>query len=175
MKAAGLESRDQAKTMIYALCYGAGDQKLGSILGKGAAEGRALRDRFYKANPAFADLLQQLKAVVDKRGHLIGLDGRQLVVRGHAHLNVLLQSAAALIAKKWVQLIDQEMRRQELPATIVAWVHDEVQIQVSNQKGVPEHVGVITGRMAQEAGRAFSFGPPIESEYKIGRNWADTH
>ena len=40
MKAAGLESRDQAKTMIYALCYGAGDQKLGAILGKGAAEGR---------------------------------------------------------------------------------------------------------------------------------------
>ena len=175
MKAAGLESRDQAKTMIYALCYGAGDQKLGSILGKGAAEGRALRDRFYKANPAFADLLRQLKTVVEKRGHLIGLDGRQLVVRGHAHLNVLLQSAAALIAKKWVQLIDKEIKRQELPATIVAWVHDEVQLSVKDKEGVPEHVGIITGRMAQEAGRAFSFKTPIESEYKIGRSWSDTH
>lgn len=175
MKAAGLESRDQAKTMIYALCYGAGDQKLGAILGKGAKEGRDLRDRFYKANPAFADLLRQLKSVVEKRGHLIGLDGRQLVVRGHAHLNVLLQSAAALIAKKWVQLIDQEIRRQGLPAHIVAWVHDEVQIQTQQREGVAEHVGTLTGRMAQEAGRAFSFRTPIESEYKIGRNWADTH
>ena len=57
MKAAGLSSRDQAKTMIYALCYNAGDQRLGQIIGKGAKEGRALRDKFFSANPAFPKLL----------------------------------------------------------------------------------------------------------------------
>ncbi len=39
-EAAGLETRDQAKTMIYALLYGAGDPKLGQIVGKGKKAGR---------------------------------------------------------------------------------------------------------------------------------------
>ena len=169
--AAGI-SRDQAKTMIYALCYGAGDQRLGQILGKGAREGRALRDRFYKANPAFSTLLRQIKQAVDKRGHLIGLDGRKLVVRGHAQLNVLIQSAAALIAKKWLELIDLEIKSQGLPATIVAFVHDEIQIQT---KGDPDHVGILARRMAQEAGRHFGLNIPIDAEYSVGLNWAETH
>ena len=40
-KLAGLESRDQAKTFIYALLYGAGDAKLGSVAGRGRAVGQA--------------------------------------------------------------------------------------------------------------------------------------
>jgi len=165
-------SRDGAKTMVYALCYNAGDKRLGEIIGKGPKEGRALRDKFYKANPAFADLLRQLDAVVEQRGYLIGLDGRRLTVRGHAKLNVLLQSAAALIAKKWVELIDNAITEQGLPDTIVAWVHDEVQIQT---KGDADVTGLLAGRMAKEAGRHFNFEIPIEAEYKVGQNWADTH
>ena len=166
-------SRDEAKTMIYALCYSAGDQRLGEILGKGASEGKQLRDNFFKANPAFPKLLSQLKRVVQSRGYLHGLDGRRLHVRGHAHLNVLLQSAGALIAKKWVQLIHQEINKQQLDATIIAWVHDEVQIAVKPKEA--DHVGRITGRMAQEAGKHFKFSIPIDAEYGVGRHWADTH
>jgi len=170
--AAGI-SRDEAKTMIYALCYSAGDARLGQILGKGAAEGRKLRDNFFKANPAFPKLLKQLKRVVESRGHLFGLDGRCLHVRGHAHLNVLLQSAGALIAKKWVQLIHNEIKQQQLDATIIAWVHDEVQIAAKPEEA--EHVGLLARRMATEAGKHFSFKIPIEAEHTIGRTWADTH
>lgn len=178
MKSAGLQNRDQAKTMIYALCYGAGNQRLGQIIGKGAAEGRMLRDRFYKANPAFADLLRQVRKVASQRGHLIGLDGRHLPIRSeHGALNVLLQSCGALIAKMWVHLIDQEIKRQGLPATIIAFVHDEIQVSVKQQQqeGVADHVGTLTMRMAEEAGRAFDFKVPIAAEYSVGRTWADTH
>lgn len=169
--AAGI-SRDQAKTMIYALCYNAGDSRLGDILGQGPAAGRTLRNNFFKANPAFPKLLSQLKRAVESRGHLLGLDRRRLHVRGHAHLNVLLQSAGALIAKKWVQLIEHEIKKQQLDAQIIAWVHDEVQIQV---KGDADHVGDITRRMAQEAGKHFNFRIPIDAEFTVGRTWADTH
>ena len=170
--AAGI-SRDQAKTMIYALCYGAGDQRMGEILGKGSKEGKALKERFFKANPAFSSLLRQIKEAVKKRGHLLGLDGRQLTVRSeHAALNVLLQSAGALIAKKWVQLIDQEMKRQNLDATMIAWIHDEVAVQTREDT---EIVGTLTRRMAQEAGKHFGVKLPIGAEYQVGRSWADTH
>lgn len=173
MKAAGLSSRDQAKTMIYALCYGAGDQRLGEIVGAGPKEGRALRDKFFAANPAFPKLIRDVKHAVQHRGHLVGLDGRKLHVRGHAALNVLLQSAAALIAKKWLELVDRKIRSEGLEAQIVAVVHDEIQIQV---KGDADHVGRdIACRMAEEAGRLFNIRVPIEAEYSVGRTWRDTH
>lgn len=169
----GLTQRSAAKVAIYCLIYGGGDGALGNAINGTPQDGRKLRDTFFEANPAFANLIKQLKRTVESRGHLYGLDKRKLHVRGHAHANVLLQSAAALISKKWVQLIDQEIKAQGLDATIMAWVHDEVQIET--KKGDAEIVGNITRRMAQEAGRHFGFTIPIDAEYNHGRTWADTH
>jgi DNA polymerase I-like protein with 3'-5' exonuclease and polymerase domains len=61
-KAAGLPTRDMAKTFIYAFIYGGGDAKLGSIVGKGLKEGGILRARFLKGMPAIATLLSRLTA-----------------------------------------------------------------------------------------------------------------
>ena len=168
-------SREHAKTVQYAMLYGSGDARLGQILGKGPKEGRELKEAYFKALPAFATLLRQVKAAVNKRGHLLGLDGRQLPVRSeHAALNVLLQSAGALISKKWVQLIDQQLKEQGLDATLIAWVHDEVQCSVKAKEA--EYVGDnILRQSAEAAGKHFGFKIPIEAEYCVGRNWAETH
>ena len=53
---AGLKSRDQAKTFIYALIYGAGDGKLGSVVGGNKRQGKELREHFFANLPAFANL-----------------------------------------------------------------------------------------------------------------------
>ena len=45
-KLAGLESRDTAKTFIYALVYGAGDEKIGSVVGGTRKQGKELKQRF---------------------------------------------------------------------------------------------------------------------------------
>ena len=45
-KAAGLPTRDNAKTFIYGFLYGAGDEKVGSITGKGSAEGKRIKPKF---------------------------------------------------------------------------------------------------------------------------------
>ena len=98
MRAAGLDNRDQAKTFIYAFLYGAGDDKIGSIIGGSAKQGKAIKAKFFRANP-------KLKALVDSvskaslRGHLYGLDGRRVYMRKdkrtkkiqtHKALNTLL-------------------------------------------------------------------------------------
>ena len=169
-------SRERMKTVQYAMLYGSGDARLGQILGKGAKEGRELKAAYFAANPAFAVLMRQVKDALKRRGHLLALDGGKLIVRSeHGALNVLLQSAGALIAKKWVQLMDQEIKQQNLDAEIIAFVHDEQQLSVRAQEGVPEHVGLLARRMAQKAGEHFKFRIPIEAEYSIGRTWADTH
>ena len=80
-------------------------------------------------NPAFKNLLLAVKRS-RKQGLSDWLDGRKIVARSeHGQLNVLLQSAAALIAKKWVQLVDQKIREQGLDAEIITFCHDEIQIK----------------------------------------------
>ena len=60
MKMAGLEERSQAKTFIYALMYGAGPAKIGSVVGGSAKEGQELTDRFLKNMPKLRNLRNQV-------------------------------------------------------------------------------------------------------------------
>ena len=175
-KAAGLATRDQAKTFIYATMYGGGDMLIGKIAGGGAKHGKKLKENFNKNIPAFGTLLQRLKAAHSKRGHLVGLDGRKLFIRSeHKLLSQLLQSAGAIICKKWVQLAYNEINRQHGDdAYIVGWIHDEIQVACRTQE-IAENVGDIARRVAQETGRYFETKIPIAAEYTVGRTWADTH
>jgi len=174
MHSFGLTSRSESKVAAYCLIYGGGDRRLGEVIGKGPAEGRAMRDRFMRNTPAYANLVRNVKAVMKSKGYLTGLDGRKLYIRSeHAALNTLLQSAGALICKRWLELIDQNIRQQNIPAYIVGWIHDECQIAV--RKGYEQDVCDISGRCAREAGESFKFRLPINAEAAVGQNWAATH
>ncbi len=171
----GLETRDQAKVAIYSLIYGGGDKRLGEILGKGPAEGKRIRKNFTDANPSYLQLVKAAKAAVNQRGYLLGLDGRKIYCDSDFKaVNYLIQCHGALVCKKWLQLVFHEIKNQNLPAQVIAWVHDEIQIQCKT-KEVADHVGNITRRMAEEAGKYYKIEIPIEAEYSIGQTWADTH
>ena len=126
------------------------------------------------ANPAFASLLRAAKSAVKNRGYLIGLDGRKIYCDSDFKaLNYLIQSNGALICKKWLELIDTELKRKDLDAKIVAWVHDEVQIKT--REGIEDVVGNISRRMARQAGEYFQVAIPIDAEFTTGGSWATTH
>ena len=150
-KATGLASRDLAKVWLYSTLYGAGDTKVGSIVGKGAKEGKKLKDNFIKAVPAYGTLKTNVEKAAAK-GFIKTLGKNQIKVNSsHTALNSLLQSAGAVICAKWVVLINNILKEKKLDATIIAWVHDEVQIAV--RKGEEENVGNIARRCAKEAGQ----------------------
>ena len=175
-KAFGVD-RPTAKTVVYSMMYGAGDTLVGSVAGGDAKLGKKLKDNYAREVPAFATLQKGISRAFKRRGYLKGLDGRRLIIRGgseHKCLSQLLQSAGAILCKKWVALIDHELKQISDQAYMVGWIHDEVQIACQTQE-VAEHVGDITGRMAQEAGRAFKTNIPIASDYSIGGTWANTH
>lgn len=177
-QAAGLPTRNDAKTFIYAFLYGAGDAKLGSIVGKGQAAGRNLRAKFLAGLPALEKLVTGVKKAASKRGYLTGLDGRRLHVRSeHAALNTLLQSAGALVMKKALVILDADLQAAGLVPGVnyefVANVHDEWQIEVDADKA--EFVGKTAQAAIRKAGDAFGFRCPLDGEYKIGANWAETH
>src|SRR3546814_11191825 len=83
-----------------AFLYGAGDAKLGSIIGKGARAGAQLRARFLAKFPALAKLIKAVKAAATQ-GWLQGLDGGKITVRSeHAATNSLLQLAGCVRCKQ---------------------------------------------------------------------------
>lgn len=175
-QAAGLPTRANAKTFIYAFLYGAGDAKIGLIVGKGADVGKALKAKFLKQTPALKKLIEAVKAKVKQQGYLIGLDGRRLICRSqHSALNTLLQSAGALVCKRWLVEIDTALRAAGLIHYVkqVGWIHDEVQMEVKEEHA--EAVGRICCEAAVRAGEFFKLRIPTAGEFKIGNNWAETH
>ena len=171
-KATGLATRDQAKSWLYSTLYGAGDAKVGALIGKGAKEGKQLKANFLREVPAYGILKHKVEQASEK-GFITSLGGNRIKVNStHTALNSLLQSASSAISSKWVVLIANEIKKQNLDVTILGWIHDEVQMAV---KGDPDHVGNIARRCAEEAGKAFEIRLPIEAEYSVGRTWAETH
>jgi len=175
-EAAGLPTRDNAKTFIYGFLYGAGDAKIGSIVGGSAKRGKALRRKFLSTLPALKRLVDGVKKAANSKGYLTGLDGRQLHVRSdHAALNVLLQSAGALICKKWLVEFHRLLKANNLHNVVsqMAWVHDEVQLSVP--KEYAEQVGDLCIEAIKLAGEFFQIRVPLDGEYKIGNNWKECH
>ena len=172
-RAAGLETRDQAKTFIYAFLYGAGPEKIGSIVGGSRVQGQRLIDRFLKGTPA----LQRLRDLVQRyaeKGYVPGLDGRKIWVRSeHAALNSLLQGAGAIVMKKALVLFDTKVTRHKWPVKMVANVHDEFQFECPPE--IAEEAGMAARQSIVEAGLSYNLRCPLDGEYKIGRNWRETH
>ena len=173
MNAAGLTNRDQAKTFIYAFLYGAGPAKIGTIVGGGYKEGQNLTAKFLKNTPA----LGHLRAKVDKiaaQGVLPGLDGRVWRVRSqHAALNTLLQGAGAVVMKKALVILTEMLYNNNIEYKLVANVHDEFQIETPEYLG--EAVGICGVQAIKQAGAELGLRCPLDAEYKIGRNWSQTH
>jgi DNA polymerase I-like protein with 3'-5' exonuclease and polymerase domains len=177
-KAAGLETRDQAKTFIYALLYGAGDEKIGNIAGGNAQLGQRLKRKFFSSLPALARLQADVQRKVKHGGELIGLDGRILPIRSsHAALNMLLQSAGAVVMKaaliQLFHLLNGLRWQHGREYAFVANIHDEFQAEVTPDKA--EAFGKLAVESIQHAGKQLKLNVPLDGEYKIGNNWAETH
>ena len=173
-KAAGLETRNQAKTFIYAFLYGAGDAKIGKVVGAGAKEGQELKARFLSNTPSLKTLRESVGKIAKDKGTLPGLDGRRLQVRSdHAALNTLLQGAGAIVMKQALVLLDQKLSTLGIDYKFVANVHDEMQLEV--EEGFADLVGKLGVKAIQEAGLHFNMRCPLDGEYKVGNNWRETH
>ena len=190
---------------IYGLMYGAGDAKIGEIVHGTAKDGKKLREKFMKGMPAYKKLTDAIKHSLileehyvngkpivrwRKRYHrdyptldcthcLLGLDGRLLYVRSpHSALNTLLQSAGALICKKWVVTWEENMRKVGYnhgdDFRLQVWCHDEIGVACRTKEIAEDCV-----RIAQESMRQtqefFKFNCQLDTEGKIGANWYETH
>jgi len=177
-------TRDLSKRLIYALLYGAGAKKVGSVLDVTLNEieqqelGRKTIDTFYRNLPAIKKLKDKIDERITNKGYLVGIDGRYLQIRSrHSALNQLLQSTGAVSVKKATTILYDDLINKGLKwgedFAFVAHIHDEVQALVR-----PKHVELYQDLAIdsfRKSGEYFQLKCPFTGEARVGKNWMETH
>ncbi len=176
-------TRKQVKGLTYAFIYGAGDAKLGSLLYPTLGErdqkikGKQLRQKFLDAIPGLEPLVNQVRAKVKQEGQLRGLDGRPILCTAeHAALNYLLQSAGAILSKRWIVISNDALSKSfvyEKDYFNCAYVHDETQI--SCRPEIADDIIKIVEDSAIKAGDFYNFRVQITAAGDKGMTWSETH
>jgi len=177
-KAAGLPTRDKAKTFIYAFIYGCGNTKLSEILDVSEKEARQVRLKFTQNLPALANLINAVKRRYKMQGWLRGLDGRKLIPKAEfSSVNTLVQSAGALIVKKGTVILNEELHKAGF-----VWgkdyqqclhIHDEMQFYVLKER--IDEFKEIAQSIFLKTQDHFKFRCQLDGTIKVGQNWSDTH
>ena len=104
------------------------------------------------------------------------LDGRSVSIRSeHAALNFLLQSTGAILTKKWMCIIDEEVRARGWHNQVyqVGWIHDELQFEVLEE--IAEEFGKVCQESMTKVEQYYDFKCKLLAEYSIGKSWRETH
>jgi DNA polymerase I-like protein with 3'-5' exonuclease and polymerase domains len=171
---AGLESRTQAKTFIYAFLYGAGDAKIGRVVGGNRQTGRRIKQSFLDNFPTLKSLRHRIKREAEQHEYIKALDGRKIFIRSsHAALNSLLQGAGAIVMKRGLIILNEMLQENIVDAHVVANVHDEWQIETWHED--VDRLGEMAVSAIRQAGDYYKLNCPLDAEYKVGENWSETH
>jgi DNA polymerase I-like protein with 3'-5' exonuclease and polymerase domains len=178
---AGLPTRDAAKTFFYGFAYGAGDEKVGQLVGGGKKEGKKVKDEFLRSLPKLDGLIKNIKKQAAK-GYIVGLDGRKIRIRKdmftgeyqtHKALNTLLQSGATIYFKTWMVYVNHYIQKNEIKAYQLISMHDELQFECVD--GDVERLTKVLHKAIEVTDKHFDIKCPNACEVKIGNNWKDTH
>ena len=173
---AGLSCRDDAKTFFYGFIYGAGDAKIGKIVGKSSYIGRKLKKQFLDGLPALKKVIDNCKEQVKKIGNIQLLDGRYVPCRSsHAALNVQLQGDGAIVMKLAQCILDRKIKAKGYSkyARFMATVHDEWQIECI--ESIADTIGKLGCDSIKEAGERLQCKIPLEGDFRVGKNWSECH
>lgn len=183
------KSRDDAKTYIYAFLLGAGDAKLGAVLGCSLKEAKQARTNFLEFYPGLKALKGDQIPRDAARGYFEGYDGR-LVLCDSEHLMLAgyLQNGESVIMKKAKQIWWAKLEKEKIPFWLVNWVHDEWQTETVNCMDTALYIAKTQADAIREAGEIYKVYCPLAGSYEtdhptekgvripsIGTNWTHTH
>ena len=172
-------SRKLVKTVTYAFLYGAGDEKIGHSYDKllsspkAKKKGKEIRAAYIDAIDGLDKLLASIKTA-SERGYIKAIDGRKIMVDSpHKALNYCLQGNSAILAKRWMVINQQNIKKLNLCCSQLAFIHDELQFECT-----PEHVQDLSTSLVYSslaAGEYYNLRIKIDAEAKNGNNWSETH
>lgn len=166
-------TRAQAKTFIYAWLLGAGYGKLSSVLGCSKEEAYTAVNLMINRTPGLTEFLDK-KRVLASFGWTRGLDGRVLFLPSeHLALTAFLQEGESTVMKLANILWHKKATELGLDFKQVAFVHDEWQTEVRQDQAV--QLGELQIQALRDTTKILNLKCPMDGEYRVGKNWAETH
>lgn len=170
----GKEWRSRAKTVTYAVMYGAGDTKLGKAVDGTDKAGRELRKALFNRCPSIEALIKGVQAKAKAQKFVRAIDGRPLFTRStHSALNTLLQGCGAIVMKYAMILAYNAIKKRGLNASQIGNFHDEFCYESSFKDS--KEVAEILKQSIIKSGIFFKLRCPLDADYKIGKDWSETH
>jgi DNA polymerase-1 len=167
------KDRPTAKTFIYAWLLGAGQAKVAQILNCSVRQAGEAMDNFLRSIPALKELKRKA-AMAAQRGYLVSLDGRRIKIESeHKALSVYLQGGETVIMRMANFLWYTQAKKNKIKFKQTVWVHDEWQTETEESRA--EELGKLQVQSIIDTGEHFDLNCPLDGEYKIGNNWAETH
>ena len=165
-------SRPNAKTLIYAIQYGAQAPKVAKVLSIPVREGARVRSMFLER--------LGLKEVMDgaiheqENGRIELVDGACVICPSpHAALNYKLQGGGARVMALGAIFLERYIRQDGLDSLKVGDIHDEWQYDVDPRDARQRARRSI--QSIREAGEELNLNVPLDGTAKEGRTWAETH
>lgn len=126
-------TRKQAKTLNFAILYGAGDEKVAKMLGVSLQEARRLRLKYFMALHKIEKLIDDVISKGRGRGYVVNWFGRRLYADkefAYALPNHLIQGGGADVVKVAMNRIDEEF-----PSLwMVLQVHDQLVFEMTDEE-----------------------------------------
>jgi len=157
--------RDPAKTLNFAILYGAGDSKLSRMLGVAQSTAQRLKLKYFLALPRVEKLIDKIKSIGKSRGYVTTWLGRNLYSdpQGvYALPNHLIQGGGADVVK--VAMVN--IAREVPTVPMVLQVHDQLIFEVR-----PDQYGLLP-KIQELMETAF---PPMNGmQLKVDVEWSAT-
>lgn len=183
-EAVNADQRRAAKTINFAIIYGAGAHNIGKQLGIKRAEAAQLIDQYFKQYHGLRKYMDDSVELAKKQGYVTTLLGRRrylrdinsrnAVIRSHAERNAMntpIQGTAADLIKLAMIKTHRAFQLQNIQSKMVLQVHDELVFDVV--KDELEQVKAIVIEAMETALPTLKV--PILVEAGIGENWLEAH
>jgi len=183
------DTRNQAKTINFAILYGSSAWGIAGRLGLPKDEGKAIIDRYYERFPGIRAFSHATLAFAREHGFTRTLFGRKThfepnirspnpSIRGGAEraaVNAPIQGTSADLIKRAMTRMDEALGRAGLDGVkMLLQVHDELVFEVP--EGQEENAAAVIRRvMAEAAQPAIKLDVPLDVEVGWGAHWGEAH
>jgi len=183
------DTRNQAKTINFAILYGSSAWGIAGRLGVPKDEGKAIIDRYFERFPGIRSFIHSTLALARERGFTQTLFGRKThfepnirspnpSIRAGAEraaINAPIQGTSADLIKRAMARMDEALADAGLSdVRMLLQVHDELVFEVPDGRE-EEAAAVIKKVMAGAAEPAMKLDVPLDVEVGWGEHWGAAH
>lgn len=177
------ESRDVAKTVNYAIPYGAGGPKIAATLGKSTRYGNRLIEKVFDRFKGMKWYIDHMKDFAKKHGYVQTIYGRRRYLpkiksknkwkRLHAErqaVNMPIQGASADIMKKAMIDVHNWIHLNDVDCNMLLQVHDELVMEVPE-----DDYSTIQKQVEHLMRTAADIGVDLTVDSGVAKDWSEGH